>query len=150
MNALQDTDDPYRAAAKPPYPARCPTCAASFVAGRWSWRKAPAGAAPHVCPACQRIADQLPGGYVTLRGPFLEKHREEVIRLVKAREALALTEHPLQRIMAVENTASGLVVTTTDAHLAHRIAHALHDAYKGEMRLNYSKGENLLRATWSR
>ena len=46
--------------------------------------------------------------------------------------------------------AHGSLVTTTDPHLARRIADALHDAYKGELRYRYNKEENLLRVTWSR
>ena len=42
----------------------------------------------------------------------------------------------------------GFEVTTADSHLARGIAEALHDAYKGELKLRYSRDENLLRATW--
>ena len=44
----------------------------------------------------------------------------------------------------------GLEVTTTDSHLARGIAEALHGAYKGELKLRYSRDENLLRASWKR
>lgn len=37
-------------------------------------------------------------------------------------------EHPLERIMGIEDTKEGALVTTTDAHLARRIAEALHSA----------------------
>ena len=70
--------------------------------------------------------------------------------MVKAREERARAEHPLQRIMAVQPTPDGLLVTTTDIHLARGIARAVHGAFKGELALRYSKAENLLRATWTR
>lgn len=143
-------DDPYRSDSKLPDPSRCPKCKATYLRGRWTWRSAPEDAAAHTCPACRRIADALPAGYVTLRGDFLPKHHDEVLSVVTARETHAKSEHPMQRIMAVEKTADGLVVTTTDIHLARGIAHALHQTFKGELALKYSKAENLLRATWTR
>jgi hypothetical protein len=59
-------------------------------------------------------------------------------------------EHPLQRIMAVEARGEGLLVTTTDVHLARRIGDALHHAYKGELDYRYNKQDKLLRVSWSR
>ena len=142
--------DSYREMAKMPEPTSCPKCGATYLKGRWTWKKAPADSHKHKCPACQRIEDDFPAGYVKLRGTFLPEHRAEVLNLVKARETRAKEDHPLQRIMAVEDLADGIMVTTTDAHLARGIAEALHDAYKGKLDLSFSKSENLLRATWTR
>ena len=147
---MPETEDSHRADAKLPDPARCPKCKATYLKGPWTWRPAPENAASHTCPACLRIADGLPAGYVTLRGAFVPQHRSEVLNLVMARAERAKEEHPLQRIMAVETTAEGTLVTTTDTHLARGIAQALRDAFKGEVSLRYSKAENLLRATWTR
>ena len=143
-------EDSYRETAKLPDPAHCPKCGATYLKGRWTWASAPADAPRHKCPACQRIEDRFPGGYVTLKGPFVALHRDEILGTAKAREARAKEEHPLQRIMAVEDAADGVVVTTTDAHLARGIAMAVHEAFKGTLDMTYSKGENLLRATWKR
>jgi NMD protein affecting ribosome stability and mRNA decay len=147
---MPETEDSYRMNGKLPDPAQCPKCKATYLQGRWTWAKAPVNAASHTCPACQRIADEFPAGYVSLRGAFLPQHRTEVLNLVMARAERAKAEHPLQRVMAVEKTAAGTLVTTTDAHLARGIAQALHEAFKGELSLFYSKAENLLRATWTR
>jgi NMD protein affecting ribosome stability and mRNA decay len=143
-------DDPYRAAAKPPEPTVCPTCHASFKEGRWTWAKAPADAHHQLCPACQRINDEFPGGYVTLKGPFLAEHRDEIVALINSHERKEKAERPLQRIMAIDTKRDGLEVTTTDSHLARGIAEAVHGAYKGELKLRYSRDENLLRASWKR
>ncbi|HEX7465858.1 MAG TPA: BCAM0308 family protein, partial [Usitatibacter sp.] len=143
-------DDSYREDAKMPDPAACPACRATYLKGRWTWNDAPAGAASHKCPACRRVEDDFPAGYVTLRGEFLPRHRGEIVDLVMARGASGKRDHPLQRIIAVKDVAEGLLVTTTDAHLASVIARAVHDAYKGELKLTYSKDENFLRASWTR
>ena len=143
-------DDPYRQAAKPPEPTSCPECHATFTAGRWTWGKAPDDANELLCPACQRIQDNFPAGYVTVRGAFFEEHRDEIVRLIENHEKKEKSERPLQRIIAIDARRDGLEVTTTDSHLARGIAEALHDAYKGELKLRYSRDENLLRASWKR
>ena len=102
------------------------------------------------CPACQRIQDEFPAGYVMIKGEFLKEHRDEIIALVKAKEDREKADHPLQRIMAIEDVRDGLQVTTTDSSLARGIGEALHEAYKGDLKLRYSRDENLLRATWKR
>lgn len=142
---IQDSD---HADAKLPDPARCPKCGATYLKGRWTWEKAPADAYVHRCPACQRIHDRFPAGYVTLKGKFDPEFRVQVLNLVKTREARAASEHPLQRIMAVDDVADGIRVTTTDAHLASGIARALHEAFRGSLELKYSKEENMVRAIW--
>jgi hypothetical protein len=144
-------EDPYRAAMKPPEPTRCPQCHASFVEGRWSWNDAPEDSHVQMCPACQRIQDHFPAGYVTIKGAFLKDHRDDIIGVITAKEKREKAERPLQRIMGIEETREGhLQVTTTDSHLARGIAEALHDAYKGDLKVRYSRDENLVRAVWSR
>lgn len=143
-------EDSYRESHKVAEPAWCPRCGAVYAAGRWTWRAKPSDATPHACPACRRIEDAFPAGYVTLEGPFLAAHRDEVLNLVNAHAAHVRDEHPLQRIIDIEGTDSRVVVTTTDARLARGIAVAVHDAFKGRLRLAFSRDENLVRATWTR
>jgi NMD protein affecting ribosome stability and mRNA decay len=148
-------DDPkhdiYKIKGKLPDPTRCPECGAVFLKGRWTWNGAQ-GAAAHeqLCPACQRIRDDFPAGYVSLGGDYLAGHREEILNIVRNCETVEKTDHPLQRIMAIKDVEGGVLVTTTDAHLARRIAEGVHDACKGNLALQYSKEENLVRATWTR
>ena len=102
------------------------------------------------CPACHRIHDKFPAGYVTLKGEFFRAHRVQVLQLVRNHEAKEKVEHPLERIMGIEDTAEGAIVTTTNTHLARDIAEALHNAYKGDLDYHYNKQDNLLRASWNR
>jgi NMD protein affecting ribosome stability and mRNA decay len=150
QRATRHKEDSYIATHKPTEPTVCPTCKAVFTEGRWSWERPPAEAGEMMCPACQRIHDDFPAGYVTVKGEFIKDHRDEIIALVKSKEDREKAEHPLQRIMAIEDTREGLQVKTTDSHLARGIGEALHDAYKGELKLKYSRDENLLRAVWKR
>jgi NMD protein affecting ribosome stability and mRNA decay len=142
--------DPYRSRGKLQDPTGCPECGACFRDGRWTWREAPADAPRAVCPACRRIQDGYPGGYLNIEGDFARDHGEEILGLVRNVEERARGEHPLQRLMEVREEPSGMVVTTTDGHLAHAIAVALHHAYQGELESAWADGEMLLRATWRR
>ena len=146
----RNLDDPYRHAAKPPEPTACPECHAVFTEGRWTWEKAPDDAHEQLCPACQRIHDKFPAGYVTIKGSFFDEHKDEIVNLIEGHEKKEKAERPLQRIIAIDEKRDGIEVTTTDSHLARGIAEALHSAYKGELKLRYSRDENLLRATWRR
>ena len=142
--------DSYKEDHKPREPARCPGCGASWRKGRWTWETADEGAHDHLCPACHRIRDDFPAGYVTLAGPFLQEHRAEIQGLVAHCEAAEKARYPLQRIMAMKPGQEGLLITTTDVHLARTIAERVHDAYQGALEFSYNKAENLLRASWTR
>lgn len=142
--------DSYKSGKKLHEPTRCPDCGAVFRKGRWTWDIAPAGAPEQRCPACHRLHDSFPAGYVALEGEFLQQHREEIVQLARNCEEKEKAEHPLERIMAIEPSGAGLEVTTTGTHLAREIAERVHHAYKGELEFSYNKEDNLLRATWRR
>ena len=142
--------DSYKLGKKLAEPTRCPDCSAVFHKGRWTWDIAPPGAPEHRCPACSRVHDRFPAGYVNLQGEFLQEHRDEILNLVKKCETSEKAEHPLERIMAIDAADGGVEVTTTGTHLAREIAERVHNAYKGEMEFSYNKEDNLLRAAWRR
>jgi hypothetical protein len=142
--------DPYRAKEKIADLTTCPDCDACFRDGRWTWQSGPADAPSARCPACRRIQDDYPGGYLGLGGPFLAEHEEEILALVRHVEERQRADHPLQRLMAITKREDGYQVTTTDGHLAHGIGTALRKAYSGELESAWSEGEALLRATWRR
>lgn len=142
--------DAYRADHKLPEPSVCRQCRASYHAGRWQWTVAPAGAQETLCPACRRTNDDFPAGYVAIEGAYFGEHRDELMRLIEHRAERARAEHPMQRIIAVQDQPDGLLVTTTDTHLARGIAEGLHHAHQGDLSLRYEEGQTLLRARWKR
>ncbi len=142
--------DSYKARHKLPEPTVCPQCSAVFHEGRWEWGQASAGAHQEICPACHRIQDQSPAGFVTLKGEFFLAHREEILHLAQSVEKRERAEHPLKRIMAIEEKDGEVLVTTTDIHLARGIGEAIHDAYQGDLEFHYNPDEYLLRVHWSR
>jgi len=142
--------DPYHARSKPAEPAVCPQCGLIYHKGRWQRAARPEKANEHVCPACHRANDRNPAGYITLTGPYLGAHGEELRRLIKNEQERVAESHPLQRIMQIEDENGKLIVTTTDVHLARRIGDALHAAFQGELSVKYSPDEFLVRVNWTR
>jgi NMD protein affecting ribosome stability and mRNA decay len=142
--------DSYKTRQKLPEPTRCQDCGAVWHRGRWTWAAPAADAHVARCPACKRIRDRFPAGFVSLKGRFFAEHRDEVVGRVRHVEAAEKRNHPLQRIMSIEPEGGGLLVTTTDVHLARRIGEALRKAYSGRMEFRYNKADNLLRVSWSR
>lgn len=142
--------DPYQDRLKLAEPCVCGDCGAVYHEGRWQWMPAPAGASRARCPACHRIHEKLPAGYVTVEGQFAREHREELLRLVRNLEAREKAEHPLQRIMSIDDAGGELTIATTDIHLARGIGEALEHAYKGDLEFHYNKAEYLLRVHWRR
>lgn len=145
----ESVHDTYKAKGKLPEPTICPECDAVFHAGRWQWLKAPANAHREMCPACHRIHDQYPAGFLTLKGEYFVTHRDELMHLIHNIEKREKAEHPLKRIIDVKHIDNETLVTTTDIHLARGIGEALHHAYQGELQYHYNPEQNLLRVSWT-
>jgi hypothetical protein len=137
---------------KLPEMASCPGCRASYREGRWTWEAAPVGCYEHVCPACERIAKDYPAGVLEVAGAFARAHREELIHLVRNVEKRESAEHPLKRIMLVEDDERGFSVSVTDEKLARSCGRALEQAYEGDLLEppSTSDVENLVRVRWTR
>lgn len=142
--------DPYQDRAKLSEPSVCSDCGAVYHDGRWQWITPPANAPQTRCTACRRIHEKLPAGYVSIEGQFAHDHREELLNLIRHLETREKAEHPLQRIMSIEEQGDNLMITTTDIHLARGIGEALQNAYKGALDFHYNDAEYLLRVRWQR
>mgnify|MGYP000462472041 CR=1 FL=1 len=60
------------------------------------------------------------------------------------------TTLPILSNVLLRATGETLELTTTDIHLAHELAQALHHAYHGDLKLHYTDKQVLLRAHWQR
>lgn len=147
MDAPQD---PYKPIKKPHEPTVCPQCGAVWSEGRWRWSARPAGAHEELCQACHRIKDHYPAGIVTLSGPLVAQHKAEMIRLARHQEETEKKEHPLNRIIDIEEDADRIVINTTDIHLPRRIAEAQKRAWHGKAEFHYDEDGYFVRVTWHR
>lgn len=148
----EEIHDPYMARSKPKEPTRCPGCGASFHKGRWQWAEEAAEQANELmCPACERIRDDMPAGILTLSGTFLEKHRDEILKLIHNKVEEEKAMHPMKRLMGFEDGQEGeLIAKFTDLHLPRGTGEAIQRAYDGELEIQYTKESNLVRVYWNR
>jgi hypothetical protein len=142
--------DPYQRQQKLHEGTICPQCGAVYHEGRWRWVAKSEGVTEELCAACRRINDKFPAGVVTLRGDFVQEHKEEMIRLARHQEEAEKQEHPLNRIISIEEDAQKVVINTTDIHLPRRIGEAVKRAFHGEIGHNFEKDGYFVRVTWMR
>lgn len=143
--------DPYRAREKLREATTCPQCGVRYRNGRWSWPKTQTAALKsRLCPACRRINDRYPAGEIALSGSFLDEHREEILATVRRLAESERAEHPLHRIMSIDEHDGKILIGTTDIHLPHRIVHALRDAWGGTTRTHYDLDGYFTRVLWER
>jgi len=141
--------DTYREKEKYKEPTRCSKCSALFINGRWSWQNTSEETNSAVCPACRRIDDNYPAGFLTLGGSFFDNHRDEIMNMVENIRTTEREEHPLERIMNIEEKDGQTVITTTGMHLPRGLGNAIKDAYEGELDISYD-AENYVRISWFR
>ncbi len=143
--------DAYRARKHLPEPTLCPSCEAVFHDGHWAWAATrPAGANEELCPACQRVRDRFPAGFLSLAGPFFEQHRTEILNLADNEAVAETAEHALHRVIDRQPEGEGVLITTTDIHLPRRIGEAIERAYSGVFEYRYLEDDTILRASWRR
>lgn len=141
--------DVYREKKKYKDSTRCPHCGALFTEGRWTWNETSLDTFEALCPACRRIEDNYPAGFVEISGPFLEEHRAEIMHMIKNLERTESEEHPLERIMEIDTNNGNTSISTTGIHLPRRIGDALKHAYQGDLDISYD-AENYIRVNWTR
>jgi len=149
--------DPYLPRGGSGGPVVCRACHAVCTRKRWRLDEAAyakllrAGTARQIfCPACQKIRDRYPSGQVTLTGPFLAEHWDEILRLIANEEKRAREKNPLERIMSLSEENGQLVLTTTDEKLAQRIGRELRKACGGTVTYGWSHNNKFLRVQWER
>ena len=142
--------DPYQAAGKYPEPTRCPRCGAVYHGGRWRWGDAPEAARSDVCPACRRVHDKLPAGWLILEGPLVSAQPTELLAIIHHEAEHERIEHPLNRIMEIDQHDGRITISTTDIHLPQRIGEALKRAHHGDLAIHYGKDEYSVRVRWNR
>lgn len=128
----------------------CSNCGAIFSNGRWTWKELINALKETTCPACKRINDNYPAGFVEIKGGFYSGHEREISNLIMNTEKLEKKERPLERIMMFRIEKSKAILTTTGIHIARRIGEALSRSYQGNYSFRYLDGEKSIRVFWER
>jgi hypothetical protein len=133
-----------------PDPSVCEQCHALYHHDHWQWNPAPDDAHRTLCPACVRIRDKLPMGYVSIEGRFAREYRNELHLLIQHTAKQASIEDPMQRVISIDEQSDGMQVTTTYVQLARQIGEVLRSTYKGDLDFHYNESEGSLRIRWQR
>ncbi len=147
---VKGSKDSYRLTEKLPGGATCQSCGSTVQEGRWTWSVPAEGAASATCPACRRVADDYPAGYLMLEGSFFGENRGEIMNLVRNVAKAEKGEHPMERIMAIRKDGETTLITTTGVHIARRLGDSLKRSYRGDLKVNYEDGEKRIRVSWCR
>lgn len=147
----QRRHDTYKHREKLPEGTICTICGVVYAKGRWVWQYEGETTKETTCPACQRIRDRYPAGFITLSGEFFQENQEEIINLARNLEEQHKQAHPMQRIMRIHKKDSKTtLIETTGVHLARRIGDAISRAYQGEYSFQYADNYNRIRVEWQR
>jgi hypothetical protein len=103
-----------------------------------------------MCPACRRIHDRFPAGIVTLRGPLDQARKDDIVRLARHQDEAEKSQHPLNRIIGIEDDPQRIVITTTDNHLPRLIGEAVERAFDGVLGIDFDDGDGyFVRVNWT-
>ncbi len=151
------SSDPYAKKGGIPEPAKCSVCEAVYRHKRWYSKGDPAvielqngSLALTVCPACRKTQEHFPGGIVTLRGEFLESHKDQILHQIRNEEARAKGNNPQEGIISIKETERRIEIHTTSEKFAQRIGKEIHRAYKGEVNYNWTPDDKFVRVEWFR
>jgi hypothetical protein len=135
----------------------CRHCGAVYLRRRWIAGTDPraalagAGATPTLCRACDMAAKGLAGGYLKLEGSFFVAHRKEIEHLLQNEVEREVEDNPLGKILRWDaGVADVLTVATSTEHLAARLGHAVHKAFKGKVHYGFSHENKFAHVTWRR
>ena len=85
-------------------------------------------------PSAKHTESIDPHGYVHVEGAYALTHRLEIEALLRREADRAHRDSPASDVIAWDDDGtSGLLVTTTTEHLAHRLRSALHKALGGKL-----------------
>jgi NMD protein affecting ribosome stability and mRNA decay len=132
-----------------PEGAYCRGCGIVYHNKRWQMGLHGDGVAV-LCPACQRMADHNPAGVVTLSGPYLASHKNEILNTIKQEEVKSREKNPIGRIMEIKEEGDHITVTTTEDKLAQKLGREVYKSQKGELRYQWSHDQRMVRVGWMR
>ena len=80
---------------------------------------------------------------------FARYQMDEIVRLARHQEDAEKREHPLNRIIGIEEEDEAIVIMTTDIHLPRRIGAAVKRAFNGRLEEDFDDARYFVRVTWT-
>ena len=136
----------------------CPKCGAVWDGDRWVPEPdanllAEFSRKTHcaeLCPGDLRIEKRQVEGVVTLKGKFLQSHRDDIDNLVARVAREGRRRNVAARVLETIEQDNGLLIETTDEHLAERMGKEVEKAFKGDLEIKWQKKDTFARVTWQR
>ena len=116
----------------------CKDCGAAYYKKSWkhgieniktSSEKSDPAVSFKICPACQMIKNKQYEGRITVKN-LPERYADELEGLAEGFCRRAYERDPMHRLIKMEKSASGLVITTTENELANKLAHKIKSSFK--------------------
>lgn len=136
----------------------CPRCNAVHDGHRWISQPDKrlmksaqrSGAQRQLCPGCLRVERGQVDGVVVLKGAFLQSHLDEIRNVVKRVTRKRRHRNTASRVVDIRQEDGGLIIETTDEHLAERIGKEVEKAFKGDLRITWQQKDHFVRVVWQR
>lgn len=154
--AIDTQSDPYMRKAGPKGITLCKKCGSVYRDKRWMTKSEVPQSLAYVnktevlCPACKKVRDRFAQGFVTIKGAFVDGHRDEIIHLISNKEKRAEHINPLERIIEMKESKGLIEISTTTDKFAQRIGRMLEKTYSGSVEFKWSDDVKLARVTWTR
>lgn len=115
----------------------CKDCGAAYYKKSWKHgleniktsEKSDPAVTFKICPACQMIKNKQYEGRITVKN-LPEHYAGELEGLAEGFCRRAYERDPMHRLIKMEKSASGLVITTTENELANKLAHKIKSSFK--------------------
>jgi hypothetical protein len=72
-----------------------------------------------------------------------------MIHLARDQEEAEKKEHPLNRIISIEEDAHSVVINTTDIHLPCRLGEPVKRAFRGDIQMHFEEDRYFVRVSWT-
>ncbi len=139
----------------------CSRCGAMHDGRKWTYREenekdktqnrwVKGRVSVSLCPGCLRTKRGEVEGVVTLRGSFLKAHAMEIGNLIRRTAARVSRRNVGARIIREIQDDDGIVIQTTDQHLAEKIGKEVEKAFKGSLRIMWQEQDRFVRVIWER
>lgn len=107
-----------------------------------------------VCPACNMLRNKMFEGEIVIKlNPLAENAiiKNDVLGAIKNSDEMARERDPMDRILWTEDNGDEIKIYTSENQLAVKIGKKLDSSFPGgQLKIEHSHGEDLIRVWWER
>lgn len=105
-----------------------------------------------VCPACDMLKKKMFEGEITIKLKTQNlKLKADILGAIKNSDEMARERDPMDRVLWMEDNGNEIKVYTSENQLAVKIGKKLDSSFPGgQLKIEHSHGEDLIRVRWER